>query len=108
MIEQTKSQMNELKIFGALNTPPHRPREASVQAGGPAELLSSLMTDEKLDRDVRTISRRVKAASFRTQASIERLDLTAKRTLFKTVLRDLMTLSFIKSPRNVLITGPTG
>lgn len=108
MIEQTKAQMNELKLFGALKTIDQRLHEANVHGWGHAELLSSLMTDEKLDRDVRATGRRVKAASFRTQATMERLDLTAKRTLTKTLVRDLMTLSFIKSPRNVLIIGPTG
>jgi len=100
--------MNELKLFGALKTLDQRLHDASAHGWGHLELLASLMTDEKLDRDVRSISRRVKAASFRTTASIERLDLTAKRTLTKTLVRDLMALSFLKSPRNVLITGPTG
>jgi DNA replication protein DnaC len=109
MIEQTKSQMNELKLHGALQTIDQRLHDATAHGWGHLELLSSLMTDEKLYRDTQAISRRVKAASFRTTATMERLDLTAKRTLTKTMVRDLMSLSFLKSgQRNVLITGPTG
>lgn len=108
MIEQTKSQMNELKLNGALQTIDQRLHDAAAHGWGHLELLSSLMTDEKLHRDTHRISRRIKAASFRTTATMERIDLTAKRTLTKTLVRDLMSLSFLKTPRNVLITGPTG
>lgn len=108
MIEQTKSQMNDLKWFGALKTVDQRLQEASSHGWGHAELLSALVTDEKLYRDAHRITRRIKAATFRTTATMERIDLTAKRTLTKSLVRDLMSLSFLKSPRNVLITGPTG
>lgn len=108
MIEQTKTTMAELKWFGALKTLDQRLQEAISHGWGHAEILSSLVTDEKLYRDVHRVQRRIRAASFRTQATMERLDMTAKRTLTKTMVRDLMTLSFLKAPRNVLITGPTG
>ena len=48
MIEQTKSQMNDLKWFGALKTVDQRLQEASSHGWGHAELLSALVTDEKL------------------------------------------------------------
>jgi DNA replication protein DnaC len=108
MIEQTKTTMAELKWLGALKTVDQRLHEASSHGWGHTELLSALVTDEKLHRDSSRVQRRIRQASFRTQASIERLDLTAPRTLTKPMVRDLMTLSFLKAPRNVLITGPTG
>ena len=108
MIEQTKTTMAEMKWLGILKTLDQRLHEATAHGWGHAELLSALVTDEKLYRDVSKVQRRVKAATFRTQASMERIDLTAKRTLTKTMVRDLMTLSFLKAPRNVMITGPTG
>jgi len=108
MIEQTKQQMTDLKLFGALKTIDQRLHDASTHGWGHIELLSALVTDERLDRDVRAISRRVRAASFRTTATLERLDLQAKRGLTKTFVRDLMSLSFLKQARNVLIAGPTG
>lgn len=108
MIEQTKSQMNKLKLHGSLQTLDQRLHDATAHGWGHLELLSSLMTDEGLYRDTQSISRRTKAASFRTTATMEGLDLTSGRTLTKTLVRDLMSLSFLKSPQNVLITGPTG
>ncbi len=85
-----------------------RLHEAHQHGWGHVELISALVTDEKLHRDTHRISRRIRAASFRTTATMERIDLTAKRTLTKAMVRDLMALPFLKTPRNVLITGPTG
>lgn len=100
--------MSEMKWLGILKTVDQRLQEAATHGWGHADLLSALVTDEKLYRDAHRVQRRIKAATFRTQASMERIDLTAKRTLTKTMVRDLMTLSFLKAPRNVMITGPTG
>ena len=108
MIEQTKAIMANLKWNGALKTLDQRLHEAMTHGWGHIELLSALLTDEKLHRDTSQVQRRIRGAAFRTQATMERLDLTAKRTLTKAMVRDLMSLSFLKAPRNVLITGPTG
>ena len=108
MIEQTKTQMSEMKLLGALATLDQRLKEAVTHGWGHVDFLSSLIQDEKSFRDTRAIARRIKFASFRTTATIERVDLTAKRTITKTLVRDLMSLSFLRSPRNVLILGPTG
>ena len=108
MIEQTKSVMAELKFLGALKTIDQRLAEASTHGWGNADFLSALLTDEKLYRDQNKIRRRIRTASFRTTATLERIDYTQKRNLTKAIVKDLMTLSFLKQPRNILITGATG
>jgi DNA replication protein DnaC len=109
MLEQTKNMINEMKWSGLLKTLDQRLSDAASLGWGHVELISALVTDEKLYRDNHRITKRIKAASFRTQANLERLDLTAKRTLTRPQISDLMQLQFIKSaPRNVLILGPTG
>ena len=52
--------------------------------------------------------RRLKAAHFRTDASLERIDVTAKRNLSRTQIQELRELKFVTDPRNVLILGATG
>ena len=91
-----------------LETVDLRLTEATSHGWGHAEFLSALMTDEKLHRDNRQIKSRIRIAQFRTDAAIEQLDLTAKRNITKTQVNDLMELSFVKAPRNILILGPTG
>lgn len=109
MIEQTKNMMLEMKWSGALKTLDQRLHEAATLGWSHTEMISSLVTDEKLYRDNHRTNRRIKAANFRTQSTFERLDLTAKRTLTRAQVADLMQLQFIKNvPRNVVIVGPTG
>jgi len=108
MIEQTKQTMNQLKFYGMAETLDLRLHEASTQNWGHEEFLSALMTDEKLDRDNRATKRRLKAAHFRQEASLDKIDTTAKRNLNKTQIQNLRSLPFLKTPRNVLLLGPTG
>ena len=109
MLESTRNQMSEMKLYGMLESLDLRMSEALSQNWGAGDFISALVTDEKSYRSAAQIARRLKAASFRTQASFETLDHTAKRTLTKALVRDLMQLQFIHgSTQNVLITGPTG
>lgn len=109
MLEQTRNQMAEMKLFGMLKSLDLRLEETVNQGWGTGEFLSALVTDEKNYREVSKIQRRLKAANFRTTASFEHIDYTAKRTLTKSLVKDLMHLNYIKSaPRNIIILGPTG
>ena len=109
MIDQTKNIISELRLYGILKTIDLRVQEAMGQNWGHIDLVSTLITDEKLYRDNQSIQRRLKNASFRTEASFEKVDYTTKRTLNKSLIKDLMQMEFIKNtPRNIVIEGPTG
>ena len=109
MLENTRNEMSEMKLYGMLQSLDLRLSEAVGQNWGAGDFISALVTDEKSYRSAAQISRRLKAANFRTQANFETLDHTAKRTLTKSVVRDLMQLQFIKvSAQNLMIVGATG
>jgi DNA replication protein DnaC len=109
MLEQTRNQMAEMKLLGMLKALDLRLEESVSQGWGSGDFLSALVTDEKNYREVAKIQRRLKAANFRTTASFEQIDYTAKRSLTKTLVKDLSQMNYIKaSPRNILILGPTG
>lgn len=109
MLENTRNQMAEMKLYGMLESLDLRMSEALSQNWGSGDFISALVTDEKSYRSAAQINRRLKAANFRTQANFETLDHTAKRTLTKPLVRDLMQLQFIKaSSQNVMIIGSTG
>lgn len=108
MLEQTKQGLSQLKCYGALESLDIRLAEATSGNWGHIEFLSALVSDESLDRENRRVKRRLKAARFRTGATMESLDLTAKRSLSKTQVENLKSLRFINEPRNILIIGPTG
>jgi DNA replication protein DnaC len=109
MLEQTRNQMNALKLHGMLKSLDLRMQESTNHGWGGAELLSALVTDEATYRESAKIFRRVRAANFRTTASLENFDYTTKRSITKPMVKDLMMLEFVKnSPRNLLLIGPTG
>lgn len=108
-MEQTRNQISEMKLFGMLKSLDLRLQESISQGWSPSDFLSALVTDEKTYREAVKISRRLKAANFRTQATFEMVDYTAKRSLTKSTVKDLMQMNYIKAaPRNVMIVGPTG
>lgn len=108
MIEQTKQALANLKCHGILSTLDLRLSEATTHGWGHTEFLSALVTDEKLHRENKKTSARLKAAAFRVDASHERWDTTAKRNITRTQVQDLMSLRFIQDSRNLIIIGPTG
>lgn len=109
MLENTRNEMSEMKLYGMLQSLDLRLSEAVGQNWGAGDFISALVTDEKSYRSAAQIRRRLKAANFRTQATFETLDHTAKRTLTKSVVRDLMQLQFVKvSAQNLMIVGATG
>ena len=109
MLEQTRNQMAQMKLLGMLKSLDLRLQESVSQGWGPSDFLSALVTDEKNYRETSAIHRRIKAASFRTSATFEQLDFTAKRTITKSLVKDLMQLNYIRSsPRNILLFGATG
>ena len=108
VLEQTKFILNQLKCHGILSTLDLRLSEATTNGWGHIELLSAIISDEKLYRDNHRAIRRVKAAKFRCEASLERFDLTAKRNITKSQIQDLMHLKFVTQPNNLLLLGPTG
>ena len=108
MIEQTKQILVGLKCQGILSSLDLRLAEATSQGWGHTEFLSAIMTDEKSYRDNLKTARRIRVAHFRTEASLERVDVNTKRNLSRTQVQDLRELKFVTDPRNVLILGPTG
>ena len=72
MLEQTKSQISDLKLFGILKTLDLRLQESASHGWGNTELLSALITDERNYREINKLNKRIKYASFRTQAGHQR------------------------------------
>ena len=70
--------------------------------------LAFLVEREHTLRANRQLTNRLRRAKLKLQATLEDLDLHARRGLDKTLLRELATARFIKDHLNILITGPTG
>jgi len=72
------------------------------------ELIAHLIDAEYDERYNKKLSRLIKNAGFRQQATLDQIDYTSQRTLDKNQLLRLQTCDWIKKSRDILITGPTG
>ena len=63
---------------------------------------------EWASREDRKLTKRLRSARLRTNATIENIDYQHPRGLDKSVIRSLASCQWITSHNNVIITGPTG
>lgn len=106
--QATLQKMTDMKLFGMAQA-----FQATMQTGfnhkfTADELIGHLVDSEWEERFNRKLKRRLKAAKFRYQFSIEHIDLIQKRNLDKNLLLRLANCAWIQKAENVLITGPTG
>ncbi len=106
--QATLQKMTDMKLFGMATA-----FRATMQTGfnhkfTTDELVGHLVDSEWEERFNRKLKRRLKAAHFRYQVSVEQIDLNQKRNLDKNLLLRLSNCDWIKKAENVLITGPTG
>jgi len=68
-----------------------------------------LLVDEESDlRQRRKVQRLLRQAGFETLAAVEDIDFHTQRQLDKNKFNNLITLNFIRSNENIILTGPTG
>lgn len=106
--QATIEKMRQLKLHGMT-----RAFEATMEMGTGKkftadELLGHLIDAEWDDRYNRKITRLIKAAGFRYQASMEQIDYSINRNLDKNMLLRLSDCSWIQKNRDIIITGLTG
>lgn len=106
--QATLQKMTDMKLLGMAQA-----FQATLQTGfnhkfTADELIGHVVDSEWEERFNRKLKRRLKAAKFRYQFSIEQIDLIQKRNLDKNLLLRLSNCDWIQKAENVLITGPTG
>lgn len=104
----TLNQMVQMKLHGMLRSYQAMLDTNQYHNLTNDELIAILLQAEWEEREQRKISRFIKAARFRYQASIETISFTANRDLDKNLIIRLADCSFINKNENILITGPTG
>ncbi len=100
--------LKALGLSGVLDTLDARLAEARAGTLGHAEFLQVLCEDELARRDAAKIARRIKAARFPEQTTLEGFDFTANPKLPAAAIRDLARLEFIPAGEGVIAYGPVG
>jgi DNA replication protein DnaC len=106
---QTLQQLHQLKLTGmasALSNQIDQPN--TYEELGFFERLSLLVNSEQTCRDNRKITRLLRQAKLRLQASPSEIDYQARRGLHKDTMAQLLQLDWVRNHRNLLIEGSTG
>ena len=105
---QIEEKLRQLKLSGMQMNLPTRLKAAQDHGLGYEDFLSTLLQDESEHRKNLRITRLLRNASLRQQASLEGFDAKNHRGLDRKILSDLATCRFILDSVKIIIMGPTG
>lgn len=100
--------LKQLRLSGLSSTLDVRLEEAQSNRLAHAEFLELVLADELAVRQERQIARRIKAAAFRDQKTLEDFDWDFNRSVKRKQLFDLAAGGFVRQKRDVLLVGPPG
>jgi DNA replication protein DnaC len=100
--------LRELKLSGMLDTLDARLAQARAGDLGHLDFLQVLCQDEISRRQSMSLARRVRAARFETEATLEGFDFAASPKLPAAQIRDLAALRWLQSGESVILYGPVG
>ncbi|MBN2603795.1 MAG: IS21-like element helper ATPase IstB [Candidatus Thermoplasmatota archaeon] len=106
--EATLTKMHDMKLLGMLHAFQTTLDTRFDQQFTNDEFIAYLIDSEWEDRYNRKLTRLLKAAQFRYQATMERINFNQPRGLDKQLLLRLSNCEWIDKHQNVFITGPTG
>ena len=108
MNESLQTALKKLRLSGLIETLDVRLQEAGGNHLSHAEFLELVLQDELTVRSDRLVNRRVKAAAFREQKTLEDFDWQFNPSIKKRQVFDLATCQFIHQGKDVLLLGPPG
>lgn len=108
MNESLQTAMKKLRLSGMSQTLDVRLQEAAGNRLNHVEFLELVLQDELAVRCDRLVHRRVKAAAFREQKTLEDFDWQFNPSVKKKQVFELATCQFIHQGKDVLFLGPPG
>jgi DNA replication protein DnaC len=108
LLQQTFEKLARMRLRTLADALREQLQQPALQELSFEERIAMLVDREWLSRENRKLTRRMKAAGLKQQASIEDIDYRHPRSLDKSVILTLATCTWIRNHQNVIITGPTG
>jgi DNA replication protein DnaC len=109
MIEQTITQLRQLKLSGMANALLSQIEQSGTYEGLSFEERLQLLTDsEQLDRNQRKQQLLLKAAKLKIDANPKDIDYQHPRGLKQSLVASLLQSDWINKNQNLLVTGPCG
>lgn len=108
LLHPTLNLLNELGLTGMAKSFQNLDAQPEARALGHAEWLGLLLDQEVSVRRQKRFESRAKTARLRHDASLEDVDYQAPRGLDRSLFLKLGSCDWVRSKRNLLITGPCG
>jgi len=105
---QLETTLRTLKLSGMLDTLDARLGQARAGELGHLEFLQVLCEDEIARRAAAAVGRRLRAARFDEQVTLEQFDFAVSTQLPVAAIRDLATLRFLDRGESIILHGPVG
>jgi DNA replication protein DnaC len=108
MLHQTIEKLSQMKLHTMAAALQEQLEKPSLSDLSFEDRFAMIVDREWTSREDRKLTRRLKAARLKTQATVEDIDYQHPRGLDKSVIRSLASCQWIRSHHNVIITAPTG
>jgi DNA replication protein DnaC len=108
MTETISKALTQLRLSGLLQTLELRLQEAAGNSLNHTEFLELILQDELAVRGDRQVQRRIKAARFRDQKTLDQFDWAFNPSIPRKQIYDLASGRFIREARDTLLIGPPG
>jgi len=108
MLHHTIEKLSQMKLHTMATALREQTEQPSLSSLSFEDRFAMIVDREWTSREDRKLTRRLKAARLRTQATVEDIDYQHPRGLDKSVIRSLASCQWITSHHNVIVTGPTG
>ena len=108
MNEALQNALRKLRLSGMSQSLEVRLQEAAGNRLSHIEFLELVLQDELAVREDRLTSRRVKAAAFREQKTLEDFDWQFNPSVKRKQVYELATCQFVHQAKDVLLLGPPG
>ena len=105
--DELDRSLRHLRLGGMADALSMRSQQARAESLGPLDFISLLVHDELQRRQDRLISRRIKAAGFRDQRTLDAFDFKFN-TLDRALIFELANCRFIEQHEDVLLLGNAG
>ena len=105
--DELDRSLRQLRLGGMADTVPIRSQQARAENLGPLDFIGLLVHDELQRRRDRLIERRIKAAGFRDQRTLDTFDFKFN-TLDRALIFELANARFIEQHEDVLLLGNAG
>ena len=106
--QTTKEQLLKLKLHGFISELQEQEKSEGYKEMSFHDRLSFLIEKETLDRENKSMAKKISNAKLKQKARLEKIKIESSRGVDKTIIQTLSSCDWIKRKLNILITGPSG